>query len=98
MLTLLEKKKKNSVIAVAKDLTVSRETIYQLKWSAASLLPGIVPERIKDPGATKKISSNTNNVLGREVMLNSSMTSFELKNKHSELLKSVSTRTIHLQL
>ena len=38
-LTLLEKGE--SVIAVARDIEVSRETIYQLKRSAASLSPGM---------------------------------------------------------
>ena len=41
-LTLLEK---DSVIAVAKDVGVSREAIYQLKKSAALLLPRMVPKR-----------------------------------------------------
>ena len=41
-LTLLEKGE--SVISVARDRGVSGEAIYQLKRSAASLSPGMVPK------------------------------------------------------
>ena len=56
-LTLLEKGE--SVIAVAKDIGVSREEIYQLKRSAASLSPGMVPKRKSGSGAPKKTSLRT---------------------------------------
>ena len=61
-LTLLEK---DSVLAVAKDVGVSREAIYQLKRSAALLLPRMVPKRKLCSGAPKKTSTRMDKLLKR---------------------------------
>lgn len=91
-LTLLEKE--DSVISVARDLGVSRETIYQLKHSAASLPPGTVPQRKEGSGAPKKTTPRTDKLIKREVLANPSITSVELRNKYPDLVQNVSTRTI----
>ena len=52
-LTLLGKGE--SVIAVARDIGVPREAVYQLKGSTASLSPGMVPKRKSGSGAPKKL-------------------------------------------
>ena len=77
-LTLLEKGE--SVIAGARNIGVSREAIYQLKRSAASLSPGIVPKRKSGSGAPKKTSPRTDKLLKREVLLYPSIPTVELKN------------------
>ena len=53
-LTSLEKG--NSVITVAKDIGVSWEAICQLKRSAMSLSPGMVPKRKSGSSVTRKTS------------------------------------------
>ena len=63
-LTLLEKGE--SVIAVARDIGVLREAIYQLKRSAASLSPGMVPKQKSGSGTPKKTSPRTDKLLKRE--------------------------------
>ncbi|XP_076811815.1 uncharacterized protein LOC143458825 [Clavelina lepadiformis] len=95
-LTLLEKG--DSVIAVARDIGVSREAIYQLKRSTSSFPPGMVPKRKSGSGAPKKTTPRTDKLLKREVTSYPSITSFELKNKHPELLNCVSTRKIRHRL
>ena len=95
-LTLLEKG--DSVIAVAKDIGVSREAIYQLKRSATALPTGTVPGRKSGSGAPKKTTPRTDKLLKRQVMSNPSITAVELKNKYSELLQNVATRTIRHRL
>lgn len=95
-LTLLEKG--NSVFDVAKDLAVSKKTIYQLKRSAILLPLGMVPQRKSGSGAHKKTSSRTNKLLKREVMLNNSITAIELKRKYPDFLHNVATRTIRHRL
>lgn len=95
-LTLLEKG--NSVFDVARDLAVSKKTIYQLKKSAILLPLGMVPQRKLGSGATKKTSSRTDKLLKREVMSNHSITAIELKSKYPELLHNVATRTIRHRL
>ena len=65
VLTLLQKE--NSVIAVVRDIGVSRETIFQLKRSAALLSSGMIPKRKSDSSAPKKTSSRTDKILKREV-------------------------------
>ncbi|CAJ0956160.1 unnamed protein product [Ranitomeya imitator] len=89
-LTLLEKG--DSVIAVARDLGVSREAIYQLKRSAASLPPGMVPQRKSGSGAPKKTSPRTDKLLKPEVMSHPSIT------KYPMLLQNIATRTIRHRL
>ena len=84
-LTLLEKG--DSVIAVARDIVVSREAIYQLKRAAASLPTGMVPKRKCGSGTPKKTSPQTDKLLKQEVTSYLSITAFELKNKHPELLQ-----------
>lgn len=95
-LTLLEKG--DSVISVARDLGVSRETIYQLKRSAASLRPGTVPQRKEGSGAPKKTTPRTDKLIQREVLANPSITSVESRNKYPDLFQNVSTRTIRHRL
>nr|CAH7716389.1 unnamed protein product [Callosobruchus chinensis] len=95
-LTLLEKG--DTVSAVARDLGVSRETIYQLKRSASMLPPGEVPIRKKGSGAPRKTSKRTDELLRREVLKSPSITAVELKHKHQDLLKDVATRTIRHRL
>ena len=92
VLTLLEKGE--LVIAVVRYIGVSREAIYQLKKSAASLSPGMVPKRKSGSGGPKKTSPRTDKFLKREVLSYPSISSVELKNMYSELLQNVSTRTI----
>ena len=82
------------MIAVARDIGVSREAIYQLKRSAALLPPGMVPKRKSGSGAPKKTSPGTDKLLKHKVSSCPSITAIELKNKHHEHLHNVSTRTI----
>ena len=60
-LILLEKG--DSVIAVARDIGVSRAAIYQSTRAAASLPTGMVPKRKCDSGAPKKTSPRTDKLL-----------------------------------
>ena len=83
-LTLLEKG--GSLIAAARDIGVSREAIYQLKRSAASLSPGMVTKRKSGSGAPKKTSPRTDKLLKREVLSYPSISAVEPKNMYSELL------------
>ena len=76
-LTLLEKI--DSVVAVARDIGVSREAIYQLKRPAASLSTGMVPKRKCGSGVPKKTSPRTDKLLKREVISYPSITAVELK-------------------
>ena len=94
-LTLLEKG--DYVIAVAKDIGVSKEAIYQLKRAAASLPTGMVSKRKCGSGAPKALPQ-TGKLLKCEVTSYPSITAVELKNKHPELLHNVSTRTIRHRL
>ena len=77
VLTLLEKGE--LAIAVTRDIGVSREAIYQLKGSAASLSPGIVPKQKSGSGAPKKTSPKTNKLLKRKVLSYPSISAVELK-------------------
>ena len=83
-LTLL--KKGESVIAVARDIGVSRKAIYQLKRSAASLSPCMVPKQKSGSGAPKKTSPRTDKLLKREVLSYPYISALELNNMYSELL------------
>ena len=78
-LTLLEKG--DSVISVVKDIGFSRQTIYQLKRSATSLSPGMVPRRKPGSGVPRKTSARTDKLLKREVLSYPSITVVELKKK-----------------
>ena len=91
-LTLLEKGE--SVIAVVRDIGVSKKAIYHLKRSAASLSPEMVPKRKSGSGAPKKTSPTTDKLLKREVMLYPFISDVELKNIYSELLHNVLSRKI----
>ena len=64
VLTLLQKG--NSVIAVARDIGVSREAVFQLKRSAELLPPGMIPKRKSGSGAPKKTSPKTDKLLKNE--------------------------------
>ena len=92
VLTLLQMG--DSVIAVARDVWVSREAVFQLKRSAALSPPWMIPKSKSGSGAPKKTSPRTNKLLNREVRLYSSVTAIELKGKHHKLLHNVSIRTI----
>ena len=83
-LTLLEKGE--SVIAVARDIGVSREAIYQLKKSAASLSPGMIPKRKSGSEVPKKTCPRTDKLLKRKVLSYPSISAVELQNMYSELL------------
>ena len=96
VLTLLQKG--DSVIAVARDIGVSREAFFQLKRSAALLSPRMIPKRKSCSGALKKTSPRTNKLLKHEVPSYPSITSVELKSKHHELFHNVSTKTIRHRL
>ena len=74
-LTLL--KEGDSIIAVARDIRVLRETIYRLKRSAAFLSPGMIPKRKSGSGAPKKTSLKRNKLLKREVKSYPSITKFK---------------------
>ena len=95
-LTLLEQGE--SVTAVTRDIGVSREAIYQLKRSAASLSPGMVPKLKSGSGAPKKTSPRTDKLLKRKVLSYPSISAVELKNIYSELLQNLLTRTIRHKL
>ena len=77
VLTLLQKE--NSANAVARDIGLSREAIFQLKRSAALFLPGMIPKRKSDSGAPRKTSLRTDKLLKREVTSYPFITSVELK-------------------
>ena len=61
VLTLFQKG--DSVIAVARDIGVSRETFFPLKRSAALLPPRMIPKKKSCPGAPKKTSPRTDKLL-----------------------------------
>ena len=77
VLTLLQKE--NTVIAVAKDIGVSREVIFQLKRSAALSPPGMIPKKKSGSAAPKKTSPKTDRLLKREVTSHPSIALVELK-------------------
>ena len=95
-LTLLQEG--DYVIAVARDIGISKEVIYQLKKSAALLPPGMIPKRKSGSDAPKKTSPRTDKLLKREVTSYPFITAVELKNKHLEHLYNVSTRTTRHRL
>ena len=76
-LTLLQKG--HSVIAVARDIGVLREAIYQLKRSATLLPPRMIMKRKLGSGAPKKTSPKTDKILKRERTSYSSTTTVEFK-------------------
>ena len=84
----------NSVIAVARDIRISRKAVFQIKSSGALLPPGMISKRESGTGAPKKTSSRMDKLLKREETSYPSLTAVQLKNKHHELLHNVSTRTI----
>ena len=84
----------NSVIAVARDIRISRKAVFQIKRSAALLPPGMIPKRKSGSGAPEKTSPKTDKLLKHEETSYPSTTAVELKNKHHELLHNVSTKTI----
>lgn len=59
------------MIAIARNLGLSRET--ELKQSATSMPPGMVPKRKSDSGGPKK-TSKTDKLLDCAAMLNSFIT------------------------
>ena len=77
VLMLLQKE--NSMIAVARDIGVSREAIFQLKRSAALLPPGMIPKRKSGSGAPKKTTPRTDKLLKREITSYPFIASVELK-------------------
>ena len=96
VLTLL--KKGDSVIAVARDLGVSIEAIYQLMLWAASLPTRMVPQRMPGSDAPKKTTPMTDSLLKLELLSKPSIATVELKTKFPELLQNVISRTIRLCL
>ena len=95
-LTLLEQGM--CVIRVAAELQVARMTIYRLKRASSALPLGTTPCRKKGSGRPRKTSPRTDQLLKREVMSNPRITALEIKEKHSELLKKVTVRTIQHRL
>ncbi|KAL7645191.1 UNVERIFIED_CONTAM: hypothetical protein RMT77_003576 [Armadillidium vulgare] len=93
-LTLLEEGK--SVIDVATDMKVSRQSIYNLKTQGLSSRN--VPPRKPGSGGKRKTSMSTDQLLKREVMSDPCITAAQLKRKHPELLNDISTRTIQHRL
>ena len=87
-LTFLEKR--DYVIAVAREIGVSRKTIYQLKRLDALLPPGMVPKMESGSGVPKKTLPRMDKLLKHEVSLYLPTTTFEMKNKHFELLHNIS--------
>ena len=74
------------MIAVAKDLGVSRKAIYQLMRSAASLPTRMVPPRKSGSDAPKKTTPMIDCLLKFELLSNPAIAVVELKTKHPELL------------
>ena len=87
-----------SIAHVAADLHVSTHTISYLNQAATRLAGNTTTTRKPGTGAKKKTTDRTNAVLRREVMLNPSISSANLKKKHPILLQDVSTRTIQHRL
>ena len=90
-LTLLEKV--DFMIAVARNIGVSRETIYQLKRLAVLLTLGMVGIRKSSVGAPKKVLARNGYVFKAWTNV-VSVYNCPLKNKHPDPFHSVSTRTI----
>ena len=59
--------KGDSVIAVARDIGISREAFFQLQRSAALLPPGMIPKKKSCSGAPEKTSPRTDKLLKHEV-------------------------------
>ena len=87
-----------SVSCVAADLQVSRTAIYELKRTAAQLPPGTTPHRKVGTGSKKKTTARTDALIRQDVMEYPSITAAQLKERHAELLKDVSVRTIQHRL
>ncbi|XP_042241303.1 uncharacterized protein LOC121878935 isoform X3 [Homarus americanus] len=87
-----------SVIRVAADLKVSRQSIYHLRHAAAPLPPGAIPKRKVGSGAVRKTSQRTDNILKREVMSDPAVTASTLKKRYPNLLKHVAIRTVQHRL
>ena len=84
--------------AVAIDVGILKEAIFQLKRSAALLPPRMIPKRKLGSGSRKKTSPRTEELWKSEVTSYPYITTVELKNKHHELLHNVSARTIRHRL
>ena len=76
-LTFLEKG--DYVIAVAREIGVSRKAIYQLKRLDALLPPGMAPKIDSGSGAPKKTLPRMDKFLKHEVILYLPTTAFEIK-------------------
>ena len=81
------------MIAVARNIGVSREAFFRLKRSAALLPPGMIPKRKSCSDTPKKTSPRIDKLLKHEVPSYPSISAVELKNNHHELLYNFSSRT-----
>ena len=88
----------DSIMVVARDIGVSKKALHQLKGSVGLLPLGMVPKRKLGSGALKKTSPRMDKLLKCEVTSHPSIIAVKLENKHSELLHSVSSRTIRHRL
>ena len=80
VLTLLQKG--DSVIAVSRDIGVSREVFFELYGSAALFPVGMIPKRKSCSGAHENTSPRTDKFLKHEVSSYPYITAVELKNKY----------------
>ena len=83
-----------SIAHIAADMNVLQRAISDLNPVATGLPDSTIPTRKSGTGMKKKIPHGTNAVLPRDVMLNPSITTTNLKNKLPMLLQDISIRTI----
>ena len=76
VLTLLQKG--DYLIALARDIGVTREAFFQLKRLAALLPPGMIPKKKLCSGTPKKTSPKTDKLLKHEVPSYPPITAVEL--------------------
>ena len=79
---------------IAVDLHVSKHAIFKTKSCRKGLPDNTMPTRKVGTGTKKKNTNVTNVVLPRDVMLNPSITTANLKKKQPMLLQDISIRTI----
>ena len=83
-----------SIAHIAADLHVPKHTIFVLKQAAKGLPDSTMPTRKAGTGTKKKTTDGTDVVWPRDVMLNHSITTANLKKKQPILLQDLSIRII----
>ena len=85
-------KEEASIARIAEDIHLSERVISNLKHAATGLRDNTTPTRKAGPGTRKKATDGINAVWHKDVMLNPSITTANLKKKQPMVLQDISIR------